>query len=32
MQIVAALTKVVQNQQKEIKWCKEQIEKLTKIK
>jgi hypothetical protein len=32
MQIVAALTKVVQNQQKEIEWCKEQIEKLTKIK
>ncbi|MDC0317925.1 tail fiber domain-containing protein [bacterium] len=30
MQIVAALTKVVQNQQKEIEWCKEQIEKLNK--
>lgn len=30
MQIVAALTKVVQNQQKEIEWCKKQIQKLNK--
>ena len=31
MQIVAALTKVVQNQQKEIESCKKQIEKLSKL-
>jgi len=30
MQIVAALTKVVQNQQKEIEWCKQQIKELNK--